>query len=533
MSQYLNNLISSLVQSTGANSGTLSSPTQRSSFLRNVKADIARIVSQHNNVVYPVFRTLRSGPTRDDAIALGIEGRTITTFGAATASGAECYWNSTIKAPASIKETIDTLISELSRLENLIAAFESGQTFDDTSIWQALYCLQFNDAQLAKDAFGTNYGLDCDGNDNLTYPLAQHLDAIGAFFNNYPGTGLTYPDSYPSLQLQILSSEIAWQPSTVPMTSVIGLNTSLQAIVQFTGMASFADNSPNYGAHVPALTWISNGDSLEKAIALLDQKVETITGSNVGGGAEVFKTKTLSDLIHRTIVSSDASISVSETANTIDLKLAGGPPVFASDYLVPEHFIAAANAPITLRPLGGTINVQWVDINPGNATTEMSVSFLEFTLSNSIAANQRIMATRSNADLGVGSPLRPTTVRVELTFALPSGYTVWGGAGGGISFDLDLSESTVPLSAGVLSGGMNLAHNGGTWTPAASRNLVVAPGAADHDVWTIDFGLYALDNNSNQGIVNLRIQPQSGSATGDFLAGDAVIWLIGARLTWS
>ena len=64
MSQYFDKLIDTVVQSTGANTGSLTTTADRASFQTNVKADIARLVQQYNNVVYPAISVLRSGPLK-------------------------------------------------------------------------------------------------------------------------------------------------------------------------------------------------------------------------------------------------------------------------------------------------------------------------------------------------------------------------------------------------------------------------------------------------------------------------------------
>jgi hypothetical protein len=568
MSQYFDKLIDTVVQSTGANTGSLTTTADRASFQTNVKADIARLVQQYNNVVYPAISVLRSGPTKDDVLEHGIEGRTVTTFGDATEDAAECYWNTAIGQPASIKETIDYLLSDLARLENLIAAFAVATVFDDTSILSAINCLQLDRSQMAKDAFGTSYSVDCDGNADLTYSLAHHVDALGAMFSGFPGTGLSHSGTYPTLSLSILSSNITWN-SIIPQTVVASLPPNLAAIRTFVGMDAPNDSTPDYSAHVGSpLVWISDADSLEKAIALLDQAVGPTLGANVGGGRQVYKNKTANTLNFRTFGSASGLIGVTQGLNLIDLDLnadlndlgdaviaapANGdlltyetatakwknkpdPNVLGADWVPPKDFIAVSDAPATLqvRP-GNPIIVNYYDHSALGAD-ELSLYYLKFTGGAPAADAQRINWT-------LGAPHTNTAAtdpharncRVLAYFMLPDDFAGWGGAGGTITFELQLGQSTAAPSAGIIPDGQLIDFAGNTWGTVLQRTITAPVAAPALTHYVLDFGITTLNPYNVDGVVHFRLLLDDDVAdvpTGDFADGNAHIWLLGTRVVW-
>jgi len=290
-SHNFDNVLRTLVQASGSNTGKLRTDADRASFQVNTKVDFAALFHQHNALIYPLLLALRSGPEEDDALDLGLEGRTVTTFGAATSNAATCYWDPTNKRPRSIKETIDCLIAELARIENVFSLQTELSDYDDSGLLAMIACLTLNDTQLSKDILGPQYTLDCDGNSDLPYSLARHIDEfMTQLVNGYPGAGLTFAGeaAYPSLSLTVRLSQViidATLPaSTIESTSGPGLllTDDLAAIRTFVGMDDATDSTPDYSAHGVIAT-VSDGDSLELSIQKLDLALSTVgTDEKVG-----------------------------------------------------------------------------------------------------------------------------------------------------------------------------------------------------------------------------------------------------------
>lgn len=280
---------SRLVQASGSNTGKLRTDADRASFQNNVKADFAALYDQHNNLVYPLFSSLRSGPNQDDAVEHGIEGRTVTTYGDATQGSSACYWDSVNSRPRSIKETVDYLLSEIASVENAISLATSSST--DTSTLEALVdCLRNDITQLTGDTLGPDYVLGCSGTAELTWSLARHVhELFSQLVVGGPGLGVTFSGepAYPALSLSILLSQITIDTTIPPsiIDSVDGggatLADDLSAIHAFVGMDDASDTSPDYSAH-GAISTVADGDSLEEAIQKLDAAVAGAGGDNLG-----------------------------------------------------------------------------------------------------------------------------------------------------------------------------------------------------------------------------------------------------------
>lgn len=271
MADQLNKVVKKIVQRTSTNTGKLRTDDERAAFSNNVRADLASIFDQLNTVYYPLVSVLMSEQTLN-ALDYGLSGNVIKTHITADAASADAYWDAALARGRTIKETIDVLLSEVSRLENLISELSDASQFDDTAIWAELDEQNLDLVQLAKDTMGPNYTLDGDGNANLTYSVAQAVDAIGAFFSGWPGTGNTYSTTFPSLTLSVLLSQIIID-TTLPQSTITGLTTDLATIRAFVGMDSSSDSSPDYSAH-GAIVNILDGDSLEEAIQKLDAAIE-------------------------------------------------------------------------------------------------------------------------------------------------------------------------------------------------------------------------------------------------------------------
>jgi len=569
MAGYFNKLIATLVQSTGANTGLLSTASDRASFQTNVKADLARLISQYNNVVYPAFISLRSGPAYDDVIEYGVEGRSITTYGGATSAGAPCYWNTSLNAPASIKDTIDYLITEMDRLENLLSAFEVDGTYDDSSILQAIYCLQLDRSQIALDTFGEDYSTDCDGSADLNYPLARHIYEIGQLLNGFPSMGFSFTGSYPTLSLNVNLSEVNID-TTLPLSVITELGADLGAIRTFVGMDALEDSTPDYSVHVVnPLNWIADGMSLEEAIALLDEVAETITATNLGAGARVFASKVASQLGFRTLTGTSGLITATQNPNTINLDLVAGLDdltdvtlvapsngqlliydsaasqwvnstdgnTVGNNWVEPAQCIAPAAAPINLRDPGPPVSpivVNFFDYAGATEAEELSFRFLEFKVGGQPCPDaQRVMWTLGVPNTGMAaSSLKVSKCRVVAHFVLPDSFPWGGGAGGAALFDLQIGQSTTAVE-GIITNRTQIIHAGNIWGTVVSKTLTAAPGALPLTSYVLDFGTTSLNPAAKDGLVNFRLRLNPLTApTGDFVNNAAAIWFVGATVVW-
>lgn len=290
MADQLSKVVKKIVQRTSTNTGKLRTEDERAAFSNNVRADLASILDQLNTVYYPLVNALMSEQALN-ALDFGLSGNVIKTHVQADAASAEAYWDDTVSRARTIKETIDVLLAEIARLESLISELSDAAQFDDSEIWAELSEQDLDLRQLAKDTMGSSYTLDGDGNANLTYSLAQALDAIGAFFTGWPGTGNTYTSTFPSLTLSVLLSQVVLD-TTIPQSTITDLVADLATIRTYVGMDNSSDSTPDYTAH-GAVTYILDGDSLEEAIQKLDAAINgllppfTIGAILFGDGTEV------------------------------------------------------------------------------------------------------------------------------------------------------------------------------------------------------------------------------------------------------
>lgn len=280
----LNKTIEQLSQRTSSNTGKLRTEDERAAFSNNVRADIASILNQLNKVYYPLVKTLMSEQALN-ALDYGLSGNVIKTHITANAASAKAYWDERLVRARTIKETIDVILAEISRLENLVNILSKGSTFDDSEIWNELNEQDLNLKQLALDTMGPDYVFGGDGLSNLNYSLSQSIDALGAFFNGWPGTGNTYTTTFPSIALSILLSQITLD-ITLPQNVITNLTTDLTAIRNFTGMDN-ATATPNYSAH-GSIDYVTDGDSLEESIQILDQVIASLTLPNLDNKAVLF-----------------------------------------------------------------------------------------------------------------------------------------------------------------------------------------------------------------------------------------------------
>lgn len=269
MAGKLTDELQSLVQRSGTNTGRMRTESERAAFADNVRKDIAAIVYQLNTVYKTLVEVLSSEQDLN-ALDYGLSGNVAFTHIRATAADAEAYWSEDQARARTIKETIDVLLAEIARLENEIQQALDSDEYDDSELRSLIQGNSLDLKQLAHDTMGPNYTLDGDGLPNLSYSLSQAMDAIGAFFSGFPGTGNTYTSTYPALSLTILLSEITID-TTLDQTVITGLPTDLSTIRTFIGMDDAADSTPDYSAYGGSLNTVSDGDSLEEAIWKLDQ----------------------------------------------------------------------------------------------------------------------------------------------------------------------------------------------------------------------------------------------------------------------
>lgn len=270
----LSDALDTVSQRTAGVADSLATSRDRVRFVSAVKKDFSNIINQINNVYVPLMQDLD-----DEILMRGFDGTAVTTDRSASSSSAAAFYSAQLGRALTIKETIDIILGELSRVEStsggntatVTSSVDSAQLDLDTA----------NIEQLRKDVGGVDYTLPGDGEAALVYPLAQHIDALGAFFNNFPGTGLTFENVYPTITLAVLLSQVVLD-TTIAQSTVTGLTADLLAIQDFTGMNSATDASPEYSAH-GAIVYVSDGDSLELAVQELDAQLASIVSLTTTG----------------------------------------------------------------------------------------------------------------------------------------------------------------------------------------------------------------------------------------------------------
>ena len=273
MADQLSSVLARIIQRTSSNTGKLRAESERVAFSNNVRADLASVIYQLNNVYYPLINTLM-GEQLLNALDYGLSGNVIKTHITADVASATAYWDSDLDRARTIKETIDVLLSEIVRLENLIAELAESVVYDDTALWAAVSEGDLNLDQLTLDTMGPNYVLDGDGGANLTYSLSQAVEAIGGLLTGWPGLGNTYDSSFPTLSIAVNLSDIVID-STLPQSAITDLETDLDNIRTFIGMDDASDTTPDYSSY-GTVVHVADGDSLEEAIQKLDAALGTV-----------------------------------------------------------------------------------------------------------------------------------------------------------------------------------------------------------------------------------------------------------------
>lgn len=89
------------------------------------------------------------------------------------------------------------------------------------------------------------------------------------FLTNWPGAGDEEQTFYLHANYTGAGTASASNPHAVHYTDT-DADTQFDALVDFTGQNAIGDHTPNYSAHVGALSHIADGDSLERALAKVD-----------------------------------------------------------------------------------------------------------------------------------------------------------------------------------------------------------------------------------------------------------------------
>tara|TARA_B100000131_G_scaffold315009_1_gene352749 strand:- start:6179 stop:10180 length:4002 start_codon:yes stop_codon:yes gene_type:complete len=345
-SEYFKNIFTTIVQSTGSIVNA-QSPEEMRAFVRAAKIDAAINVRNWNKFVFPIMKTLRSAPEHEydvlDAEKGGLSGWTITTELWATEDSMECLWDFTRGQPHSITGSILCLAAKIAA----IAAEKDHEheVYDDTSIKGLIECIELNLEQAKKDLFGECYIWDCDGDPNLTYPLARHIHEIfKQVIAGAPSLGLDgcFPGEYPTLTFEILVSKFVYDiliPSTGIEYCGTTLANALGSIKNYVGQSDCTDETPAYSTKTPAPTSsagnhvLNDGDDLTTGLKTIDHHMTFYTGINaladggsVGGAAGV-KAAGIDNLI----LSAGSGISLEFT----DSSTTGGDTIKISSTVTP------------------------------------------------------------------------------------------------------------------------------------------------------------------------------------------------------
>ncbi len=134
-----------------------------------------------NNTLYPILKTLTSGPVYSDVIQTGLSGETIISYLSASDANGPMFWDVNNSRAKTIKESLSyiqsvaigsqTILNTIigSDLENRVETLESQSDLQNSNIEN----LEENLLQLAKDCFGDTYSLNSDGQSTTPIPLSE------------------------------------------------------------------------------------------------------------------------------------------------------------------------------------------------------------------------------------------------------------------------------------------------------------------------------------------------------------------------
>jgi hypothetical protein len=290
--KYYNTTIREIYQQTGALMG-LTSSSDKNLLIESLKNFEANYVFNWQNIIYPIFTGSKNSPYRKysgfrsapwaeydvlNETYGGASGWTLTAEPWADENSLPALWDEINKQPHSITGALYYLSKKIEDLTSeTLAAIE----FDDSQLKASIGALENNLETVYKDLYGCNYSMDNDGVKEMQYSVTSHLSAILSKFTNSPtlvSDGSCEP-TYPTLEFDVSASEINWDV-VIPQSYIEDLVTNLNAIKQFAGMDTLMDSSPGYSTYA-SLNYISDGDSLEEAIATLDTEVGNIVAGTV------------------------------------------------------------------------------------------------------------------------------------------------------------------------------------------------------------------------------------------------------------
>lgn len=259
----------------------LSSSQSRARFVASIRTDIASLASQLNTVYYPIVNAMAKLDTVDP-LEVGLVANCIYADIGATQGSPTVYWDSGLARKRTVKEAFDVILGELARLEGNSSVGTGStssleQEIEDnyTTLNSLIGGLSQDIIQLRKDSMGTGYTFDGDGQPDLAYPLAQHIEAIGAFFTGFPTVSPgTFANTYPTISFSVNLSDVNID-TTLAQATITNLPTHLAAIRSFIGMSTVGPETPNYSAH-GTINYVADGTTLEEAIQALDEALAVV-----------------------------------------------------------------------------------------------------------------------------------------------------------------------------------------------------------------------------------------------------------------
>ena len=488
-----------LTQRVGANAGKLRTEAERAAFVSNVRGDIANIIEQYNTVANPIFSTLH-----DDVLVSGLDGQTVYTKTNATAADAAVFYDLTLLRALTVKESMEVVVSELSRLENMISAIDSAAVYDDSALTTMANTAASNIEQLALDTMGVDYTLDADGAANLVYSLSQIIDALGAFFTGYTPSGNTYDTTYPALSFTGSTLQGSYDSGTTDAGLVILENAKGHVVIQ-------DDNTTPIGVY---LEWqddsaVSMGEIGDEGIKLktdtaqIELVMKAVEPAVVAsaGTVHVYNDGTGdAELFYRNDDAGDDNAQV--TRNGIVKELEVG-----CDWINPLQMVNTAGAP-------GRVGIL---VGAGPAT---DMEYEAVQLPNAGPTTLYVSLVRPKDENG----LFPSVAHIEV-FTSPTQNI----GAGPVAYTLDLfvNDSTIGAGSDVEA----IAY-GSVLTPVAWSSLttlVSDPLTMPGDLNRLDKLAWVASIDSVAGMIPLKIVRAPADPSDDYTG---TVSILGMRVTW-
>lgn len=349
MAEQLNNVLKQVIQRTSNNINNLANVSDRALFLKNIAYDLANIIQQIDQVYYPLFSSLISQPSLN-ALEYGLSGNIIKTNADATISSSAVYWNSVQARPASIKETTDILLGEITRLENLVDQIRNAIEYDDSELRDGLDLLTKNLEQVTLDTMGTEYSLTALGEATLEYSLSQAIDAIGTFFGGFPSTGNSYSTTFPNLTKPVTTLQEAYDALETEAGTLVLNNT--QGGLKLNGEAGLGIVLDVQSDSFTRFSVEPEKVKVETPLLLLSVTEETIPTLDATYGQLLSVTIENDDIENELCYSSDL--------NTVQLTYRGR----VMEYEMGSQFIPASD----FVPMGMTPSLQTITLGASPAT---------------------------------------------------------------------------------------------------------------------------------------------------------------------